>query len=81
MAAEAGVSLRTVQYHFASKHQLLVDALHLLHVENERLARSRVPAGTEDPRACCGRCWTSSCRWTASAPPRCGCSPRTTPAA
>ncbi|MFF7231479.1 TetR family transcriptional regulator C-terminal domain-containing protein [Streptomyces sioyaensis] len=51
VAAEAGVSLRTVQYHFASKHQLLVDALHLLHVENERLARSRVPAGIEDPRA------------------------------
>ena len=51
VAAEAGVSLRTVQYHFASKHQLLVDALHLLHGENERLARSRVPAGTEAPRA------------------------------
>ncbi|MEV8022558.1 TetR/AcrR family transcriptional regulator [Streptomyces sp. NPDC086554] len=42
IAAEAGVSLRVVQYHFGSKHQLLVTALHLLHRENERLARTRV---------------------------------------
>ncbi|MFG2653154.1 TetR/AcrR family transcriptional regulator [Streptomyces sp. NPDC048436] len=42
IAAEAGVSLRVVQYHFGSKHQLLVAALHLLHRENERLARTRV---------------------------------------
>ncbi|MFI2183961.1 TetR/AcrR family transcriptional regulator [Streptomyces sioyaensis] len=50
VAAEAGVSLRTVQYHFTSKHQLLVDALHLLHAENERLALSRLPADREDPQ-------------------------------
>jgi AcrR family transcriptional regulator len=42
VAAEAEVSLRVVQYHFGSKHQLLVTALHLLHRENERLARTRV---------------------------------------
>ncbi|MGW5868875.1 TetR/AcrR family transcriptional regulator [Streptomyces sp. NPDC055239] len=42
IAAEAGVSLRVVQYHFADKHELLVAALHLLHRENERLARTRV---------------------------------------
>ncbi|MEU6681266.1 TetR/AcrR family transcriptional regulator [Streptomyces sp. NPDC046925] len=42
IAAEADVSLRVVQYHFGSKHELLVAALHLLHRENERLARTRV---------------------------------------
>ncbi|MGW7071610.1 TetR/AcrR family transcriptional regulator [Streptomyces sp. NPDC054855] len=42
IAAEAGVSLRVVQYHFGSKHQLLVAALNMLHRENERLARTRV---------------------------------------
>lgn len=42
IAAEAEVSLRVVQYHFGSKHQLLVAALHMLHRENERLARTRV---------------------------------------
>ncbi|MDT0449506.1 TetR/AcrR family transcriptional regulator [Streptomyces hesseae] len=51
VADGAGVSLRVVQYHFDSKHALLVDALRLLHEENERLARARVPADTTDPRA------------------------------
>ncbi|AZQ69876.1 TetR/AcrR family transcriptional regulator [Streptomyces luteoverticillatus] len=51
IADGAGVSLRVVQYHFDSKHALLVDALRLLHEENERLARARVPADTTDPRA------------------------------
>ncbi|MFD5234184.1 TetR/AcrR family transcriptional regulator [Streptomyces qaidamensis] len=51
IAAEAGVSLRAVQYHFDSKHALLVDALRLLHEENERLARARIPYDMTDPRA------------------------------
>ncbi|MFI7319717.1 TetR/AcrR family transcriptional regulator [Streptomyces venezuelae] len=51
IAAEAGVSLRVVQYHFDSKHQLLISALRLLHEENERSARSRIPEGLTDPRA------------------------------
>ncbi|BCK67673.1 hypothetical protein Srufu_016260 [Streptomyces libani subsp. rufus] len=50
VAAEAGVSLRAVQYHFGSKHRLLVDALHLLHAENERIARSRIPFDATEPR-------------------------------
>lgn len=49
VADEAKVSLRMVQYHFGSKHTLLVDALRLLHEENERLARTRVPADATDP--------------------------------
>ncbi|QLE70598.1 TetR/AcrR family transcriptional regulator [Streptomyces rectiverticillatus] len=44
VAAEAGVSLRVVQYHFGSKHGLLVSALHLLHEENDRRARARMAA-------------------------------------
>ncbi|WP_235470622.1 TetR/AcrR family transcriptional regulator [Streptomyces platensis] len=81
VAAEAGVSLRAVQYHFGSKHRLLVDALHLLHAENERIARCRIPFDATEPGVCCGRCWTNSCPSTPSVPPRCGCSPRTTRAA
>ncbi|MFE6738461.1 TetR/AcrR family transcriptional regulator [Streptomyces tubercidicus] len=50
VAAEAGMSLRTVQYHFGSKHRLLVDALHLLHAENERIARSRIRLDATEPR-------------------------------
>lgn len=50
VAAEAGVSLRSVQYHFESKHRLLVDALQLLHAENERIARSRIPFDATEPR-------------------------------
>ncbi|MFV2120730.1 TetR/AcrR family transcriptional regulator [Streptomyces sp. Act-28] len=50
IAAEAGVSLRTVQYHFDGKHALLVDALRLLHEENERLARARIPHDLAEPR-------------------------------
>ncbi|MEV7382288.1 hypothetical protein [Streptomyces lydicus] len=45
------MSLRAVQYHFDSKHQLLVDALHLLHDDNERIARSRIDHDPADPRA------------------------------
>ncbi|MFF7725322.1 TetR/AcrR family transcriptional regulator [Streptomyces sp. NPDC008001] len=48
VAAAAGVSLRVVQYHFGSKHGLLVEALHLLHEENERRARARM-AALDDP--------------------------------
>lgn len=51
VAAEAGVSLRAVQYHFETKHQLLVTALHMLHEENERIARSRIHPDPADPRA------------------------------
>ncbi|MFE6164170.1 TetR/AcrR family transcriptional regulator [Streptomyces sp. NPDC056486] len=50
IAAEAGVSLRVVQYHFGSKHELLVAALHLLHRENERLARARIRFDPADLR-------------------------------
>ncbi|WP_367135676.1 MULTISPECIES: TetR/AcrR family transcriptional regulator [Streptomyces] len=48
VAAAAGVSLRVVQYHFGSKHGLLVSALHLLHEENDRRARARM-AALHDP--------------------------------
>ncbi|MEU2794716.1 TetR/AcrR family transcriptional regulator [Streptomyces sp. NPDC007100] len=48
VAAEAGVSLRVVQYHFGSKHRLLVEALRMLHEENDRRARARM-AGLPDP--------------------------------
>ncbi|MFI6512508.1 TetR/AcrR family transcriptional regulator [Streptosporangium sp. NPDC050855] len=44
IAAEAGVSLRVVQYHFDGKHQLLVTALRLLHRDGERRARARIEA-------------------------------------
>ncbi|WP_424888453.1 TetR/AcrR family transcriptional regulator [Streptomyces sp. XH2] len=56
VAAAAGVSLRVVQYHFGSKHGLLVAALHLLHEENERRARARMArlAHPADPRAVLG---------------------------
>jgi AcrR family transcriptional regulator len=50
IAAEAGVSLRVVQYHFDGKHALLVEALRLLHEENERLARARIPYDMTEPR-------------------------------
>ncbi|MFE0170899.1 TetR/AcrR family transcriptional regulator [Streptomyces sp. NPDC059002] len=51
IAAEAGVSLRVVQYHFTNKHHLLVFALRLLHEDNDREARSRLPSDLTDPRA------------------------------
>ncbi len=49
VAAEAGVSTRSVQYHFHSKHELLVAALRLLHQDNERRAQRRITAGATDP--------------------------------
>jgi AcrR family transcriptional regulator len=51
IAAEARVSLRVVQYHFDSKHALMVDALRLLHEENERLAQGRIPYDMTEPCA------------------------------
>ncbi|MGP9022186.1 TetR/AcrR family transcriptional regulator [Streptomyces sp. BR1] len=51
VAAEAGVSLRSVQYHFGGKHQLLVGALQLLHRENELRARGRIMYDPSDQRA------------------------------
>lgn len=52
IAVEAGVSLRVVQYHFDSKHDLLLAALGMLHVDNERRARARMAAvDVADPRA------------------------------
>ncbi|MEU7133689.1 TetR/AcrR family transcriptional regulator [Streptomyces sp. NPDC046261] len=53
IATEAGVSLRVVQYHFDTKHRLLVAALRMLHEENERQARARARALRDpaDPRA------------------------------
>lgn len=44
IAAEAGVSTRVVQYHFTSKHHLLVVALRMLHQENGRRAHERIAA-------------------------------------
>ncbi|MFI7013580.1 TetR/AcrR family transcriptional regulator [Streptomyces sp. NPDC050164] len=51
IAAEARVSLRVVQYHFDSKHALMVDALRLLHEENERLAQGRIRYDMTEPCA------------------------------
>ncbi len=52
VAAEAGVSLRVVQYHFDTKHRLLVSALRLLNEDNERHARARMASvDPSDPRA------------------------------
>ncbi|WP_198169102.1 GNAT family N-acetyltransferase [Herbidospora daliensis] len=53
IAAEAGVSPRVVQYHFAGKHDLLVTALRMLHRDNEGRARERIAALRDpaDPRA------------------------------
>ncbi|GII55052.1 hypothetical protein Pth03_34410 [Planotetraspora thailandica] len=53
VAAEAGVSLRVVQYHFTSKHRLLVAALQLLNDAEDRHARARLQALPDpaDPRA------------------------------
>ncbi|GAA4582068.1 TetR/AcrR family transcriptional regulator [Planotetraspora phitsanulokensis] len=52
VAAEAGVSLRAVQYHFNSKHRLLVAALRLLNEDDDRHARARLSALSDpaDPR-------------------------------
>lgn len=51
VAAEAGVSTRSVQYHFRGKHELLVGALRLLHEDNERRAQRRITADPGDPGA------------------------------
>ncbi|MFE0019470.1 TetR/AcrR family transcriptional regulator [Amycolatopsis sp. NPDC059021] len=51
IAAEAGVSLRVVQYHFESKHQLLVSALEMLHEENNARGGERVGTEPLGPRA------------------------------
>lgn len=52
IAAEADVSPRTVQYHFPTKHQLLVSALQVLHRDDERRAGARIAAldAASDPR-------------------------------
>ncbi|MEU8664462.1 TetR/AcrR family transcriptional regulator [Actinoplanes philippinensis] len=52
VAAEAGVSPRVVQYHFAGKQDLLVTALRELHRDNVIRARERIAAlpGASDPR-------------------------------
>lgn len=42
IASEAGVSLRVVQYHFASKHALLVTALRMLNEDNEERTQRRI---------------------------------------
>ncbi|QRP47003.1 TetR/AcrR family transcriptional regulator [Amycolatopsis sp. FDAARGOS 1241] len=44
VAAEAGVSLRLVQYYFETKHNLLVLALRYLHERGERRAQARIAA-------------------------------------
>jgi len=53
VAAEAGISVRVVQYHFGSKHQLLVDSLKLLHQTSQtddQNARDRLEADSTDPK-------------------------------
>lgn len=47
IAAEAGTSLRVVQYHFASKHALLVAALRTLNADNERRTQDQIAAHRE----------------------------------
>jgi AcrR family transcriptional regulator len=42
VAAEAGVSLRLVQYYFETKHNLLVLALRYLHEQGEQRAQARI---------------------------------------
>ncbi|WP_326566292.1 TetR/AcrR family transcriptional regulator [Amycolatopsis rhabdoformis] len=44
VAAEAGVSLRLVQYYFETKHNLLVLSLRYLHERGEQRAQARVAA-------------------------------------
>lgn len=44
VAAEAGVSLRLVQYYFETKHNLLVLALRYLHERSEQRATARITA-------------------------------------
>ncbi|MGW4483039.1 TetR/AcrR family transcriptional regulator [Amycolatopsis sp. NPDC004368] len=44
VAAEAGVSLRLVQYYFETKHNLLVLALRYLHERGEQRTQARVAA-------------------------------------
>lgn len=44
IAAEAEVSLRVVQYHFASKHTLLVAALRMLNADHEARTQRRIAA-------------------------------------
>ncbi|MEV4283662.1 TetR/AcrR family transcriptional regulator [Actinoplanes xinjiangensis] len=52
VAAEAGVSPRVVQYHFAGKQDLLITALRTLHRDNGHRARARIAAlpDPSDPR-------------------------------
>jgi Bacterial regulatory proteins, tetR family len=64
IAAEAGVSPRVVQYHFTSKHHLMVTALRMLHRENERRARDPSPI----PRWRWSSC-TTGARWRTWSPP------------
>ncbi|WP_203779561.1 TetR/AcrR family transcriptional regulator [Actinoplanes philippinensis] len=49
VAAEAGVSPRVVQYHFAGKQDLLVTALRELHRDNGIRARERIAAAGPRP--------------------------------
>ncbi|MEU4666746.1 TetR/AcrR family transcriptional regulator [Amycolatopsis sp. NPDC023774] len=44
VAAEAGVSLRLVQYYFETKHNLLVLSLRYLHERGEQRAQARIAA-------------------------------------
>lgn len=44
IAAEAGTSLRVVQYHFANKHALLVAALRMLNADSEARTQRRIAA-------------------------------------
>lgn len=49
VAAEAGVSMRLVQYYFGNREDLLLAALAMLNAEAERQARERVTALGDDP--------------------------------
>lgn len=53
VAAEAGVSMRLVQYYFGTRHDLLLKALEILNKTADTRAKKRIPAtiGEPTPRA------------------------------
>lgn len=50
VAADAGVSVRLVQYYFGTRDELLVKALEMLNEESGRAALLRAPTGEPTPR-------------------------------
>jgi AcrR family transcriptional regulator len=45
VAAEAGVSMRLVQYYFGTRHELLVKALEILNADTSEQVQEQIPAG------------------------------------